>query len=459
MSPKRKCCCCNDCERILPSGTNCCCRCVCDTLCVTIAIPSDADCDCDEGKTEFAYDCATNSWHGTVDCLGLSVDLDFSVKTCDDKCYVCLTSTCLSKAGTCPGDCIEFSGGLFCRGTYTGIERTGGFDVTFTGINFSGCGDSDCGTGTITISCADRIFPSCRSTDCVAPLCDGCSCIPRCICVQYNDDDCPETEDCDNQLNNRACWDSETQSWHLVIECGSNDVDLDFRIQKNESTGVCEVLLTSVELGISDSNPEPSETSTNNPQTLLCPNLGNNWEFDLNSDRIISIHLLPDACDICIPRLGCCTARETPAPGKLSVEIEITGAHDCDPSGCSDGGNINFDIFLVGTVRRGDAFPDPDFSCASKYVGTTTWCDQPATMTVWICDTCAGGGGSSPGITVEFQTCSGSNVHCSTGGTGCDCRSMACDPIFFTTSDSLGDGGCCNPDDTTTMDITIMEPA
>ena len=474
-------CCCNQCERHLPENVRCCCHCVCDTLCVILEIPFDVDCPCTTGpgpttiSREFGYDCETNSWHGTIECAGLSVDLDFSIKRCDpsgsgiDRCYICLKSTCLNKSGDCiPGtDCIEVVPGRdFCRGVYANdIERTGGFDAVFGNIEFSDCdtgvsGGNDClgipDTGSITISCSDRLFPSCFK-DCKSVVCDGCSCLPLCLCIDYHDDSCPEPSACDEQLNRRVCYDNDTKSWSTEFTCGSETIDLQFTLQENEDTGLCEIFITSTALGISESTPQPGESTEANPQTINCDNFNPTWSYDF-SGRNISINLISGVCNVCNPVFGCCTNRTTAAPLVLNVETEITGAHECNPVDCPDGGEITFQLHFVEIVRRGDPFPDPDFSCALKYVGNTVWCGQPATMTVWLCDTCAGGVGSDPGITVEFQTCDGGDIHCSTGGTGCDCRSMTCVPFFFTTSDLLGGGSpCCNADDATTLDITITE--
>lgn len=476
-------CCCNGCEVHLPEDVRCCCHCVCDALCVTLSIPFDTDCLCTPTSPittvtqRFNYDCLTNSWHGVVDCGSLSIDLDFSVKRCEDpndnvaKCYVCMKSTCLSKTGACPTDCDEIgsAGRDFCRGMYINdIERTGGFEATFENIDFSDCdigGPSgiDClgvpGGGTISITCIDRLFPSCFK-NCDSVVCDGCTCIPLCVCVDYSDDDCAKNPDCDDELSRRTCWDDVTKSWSIIIDCGNGgsgvgDVDFQFTLQKNEDSGLCEIFVTSTALGISESTPQPGESVEANPQLINCDNFNPAWSYDF-SGRNISVHLIDKPCGDCHPAFGCClnlpAPRTDPFPPILDVEIEITGAHECT---CAGSAEITFQIHFIEVVRRGDPAPDPDFSCAIKYVGNTIWCNEPAVMTVWICDTCL----TVNGITIEFETCSGGSVHCSTQGTGCDCASgMTCQPIFFTTSDNLATAGCCAPDDATQMDITITEP-
>lgn len=181
-------CCCNGCEKKLPVDVRCCCNCICDEICVTIEIPSDNElCVCDTFRAVIPYDCVTETFHGSVGCNDggnlFSVDLEFEVKTCDDNCYVCLKSTCLSIAGDCPDDCVEFTPGRsFCRGDYEGISRTGGFQASWEDIDFTACtGGADKGIGTISITCEDKVSPAC--TDCGGPLCDNCPCFPRCFCI------------------------------------------------------------------------------------------------------------------------------------------------------------------------------------------------------------------------------------------------------------------------------------
>ncbi len=473
-------CCCGPClKRIKNGGPRGCCACVCDAICVTLdsadtdcASPSSECVGCDFIRYQFDWNCDTQSYSGTVSCGNSVVDLKFKVKEQGGVCYMCLTSACLGLDGEVGGDsCMPFSGG-FCNcakfqvGPSSSSSRdsedtlSAGQPMFFSwDVDFSGCGFQCCGPGTVSIKCANRIFPSKlasnSSSDCPILVCDNCDCVCDCVCIQYNDDACPETAVCETLFTNRTCFDRETSSWHLVVTCdgtdSENDVDLDFRLQKNEQTNDCEILLTSIELGISEQNPRPPEFgATANPQQAMCPGLGHVWDIDLDPGRNISIHLLCARCEDCLPLLPCCSARTEVLPQKLSVEIEITGVHQCT---CPGSANVEFDVFFDGFERRGDPFPDPEFNCASRYVGQVTWCDQPATMTVWVCDKCL----SNQGITIEFQTCSGGDVHCSTGGTGCDCRSFACDPIFYQETDQLGDAACCSPDDATEMTITIME--
>jgi len=353
VSTKNSCggCCCNSCEDHLPSDVRCCCNCVCANLCITLSFSGSSSCN--SVVTEFTHDCVTHSWHGTMGCGGLSVDLDFSVKRCNDKCYVCLKSTCLGMAGDCPDDCIEITspGRDFCRGKYTTERRDGGFETTWSNIDFSGCGGT---TGSISIACTDRISRVC-SSDCtpecdffivrtVPLIIDTCSCHCDCVCLSYQRDGDPGGDDC-NGFSTIVCFDTSTKSWHADIECivdgnepgdpGNFTVEIDISIQ-TDVNGHCVLTLES---DIGDIFPtdadELIEGKTEPLFTFRCPDFVASF-FILHLDE--SESRFDIACLGCSGICGfafaqCCDGIEI--PGTLNVVITAE-----DPDGALTGSGI-----------------------------------------------------------------------------------------------------------------------
>ncbi len=460
-------CCCNACQARLPINLRCCCSCFCERICVTIALDdtgtADTDCDCILIRHVLIYDCDTKTWRADISCGALTVDLEFEFKTCNDKCYLCLTSTCLGLTGACPSDdCLEFSpGSLFCNS----LENTGTGTVRDQwAVDFSSCQDADgtavCGGGTISVVCSDDINPfgcpgtgtgtDLRCNDCKCP---GCECVCRCICVQYEDDRCPTNQTCPQAQESEVCYDRESESWKVEYACDGDTIDLEFKLigidcSDNTGTGTapCEMVLISNFYGISIDNPAPAITeSIVNPQAETCPDLNHDWTFNIkNNDtnppgmgsdnRNVQISIRCLSCPgVCAETSECCDNRLWPA--QLTAGIEVLSCSDpplicCggEPTGTSPAAIGDSEIVLTfqGVERRGDPFPDPDFNCAAKYTGSGTWCGQPASITLYLCDRCQPAG--TNGSTLEISICA--ITTCTPPQDACDCTSgLICDPI------------------------------
>ncbi len=317
-------CCCNTCENVIPENLRCCCRCVCNTICVTVKIPGDDDCLCNEVKAQFAFNCVSKSWSGTIECSNLSIDLEFILKTCDDKCYICLKSTCLEILGTCPGDCVEItpnSGN--CRGSYDGRIRTGGISVTFPGIDFSKCGDLLCGTGSIEIECAEIIIPSCTSDECDGPLCEGCDCMSRCLCVVYRrESDGDGNNFCFTELAT-ICWDDVYERWKgtLTCEIGSGTIDIEITLE-DDGYGNCVFRLKEggIDRGIA---------------TVIggCPNVSLQWNY-LENGQSVEVNAFSLICGDCEGDIFCDACQDVHIPRVLNGVLE----GNCTELGCSPAG-------------------------------------------------------------------------------------------------------------------------
>lgn len=386
----------------MPSGLHCCCNCICDAICVTISIPYDDDCDCDEASAEFDYDCATDSYHGTINCKGLSVDLDFSVKTCDGKCYICLTSDCLDMPyGTCPNDCQEFTPGrAFCRGTYNGRVRTGGFSATWD-VDFSGCGDTYCGNGTVEIECAERVFLLCKG-DCGDPLCDGCDCFCRCVCITYSDDDCTEIV--------KVCWDDYIGGWTVDIECPYETITITITIGPDEYNQ-CELSITT---SIGDADPVP---------LLSCPDIRASWNITKADYSEASISVGCANCGECDIEIEAPCCPDDPLPLTLFATV-VSG--DCETVG------MVIPLIHDNGIWKGDDL----LSCEFDPLGNTP----------------------GPIVGIEYQficTDDGWFVH-----GGCDNFAdiggalVSCNPFLFVFNDISGEACCLGCGD---FDVEITE--
>jgi len=411
---------CKKCEEKLPTETSSCCKCVCDTLCVTISIPYDDDCDCNEVNVEFPYDTYTDSWHGTIVCGGLSVDLDFEIKKCNDKCYICLTSDCLGMPyGTCPDDCVEFTpSSNNCRGTFDGIVRTAGLPATWNDLDFSGCGDTYCGTGSISVVCADRVL--------LQNICDGCDCVDRCLCASLTkwpyDNSQPG---CDEDAV--VCFDESINGWDITFDCSGTSIRVVVTIEKDEY-GDC-ILVTK-----SDVLSPGGSLDVVDQRTLECPNFSFEIDVEDYADDIITIGLRSLVCGTCGVGEVCCGSDPTGFPGFSTGSMPGTlfvTVHNIEFCGCADGSTA------------------PLTWNGIEWEGSLTLCegsDCNSDLTIRVfCDL---GGGWHLRYTHDYCGCDG-GVDWTVVGIWCDnliSEVVTCDPFEFRTDDVTAlDICCCEP--------------
>lgn len=374
-------CCCNVCEKRLPKELRCCCDCVCETLCVTVSIPY--DCGCTDVVAQFQYDCVTHSWHGDVSCDNLTIDLEFAIKTCGGLCYLCLTSDCLGLLyGDCPDDCqLLEADSLTCRGDYAGRVRTGGIEAEFGGLDFSDCGDTYCGSGSISVKCAEIIIPSCAAEECGEPLCEGCDCMARCLCVIYRrESDEYDLDFCFSELKT-ICWNEVDHNWKgdLICDVGSGVITVEI-ILEDDGYGQCVFRL--IEGGDDRGIAEVVEA---------CPDVSLRWQYEVDG-QTVEVNAFAQICGECAGDIFCDACPDINIPRVLHGILEGTCTELGFPTGkeyifVNEGGINNFcwetneqDAQSLQCSDAGDDFMlcigDPACApCGSPLFGTIISCD------------------------------------------------------------------------------------
>jgi len=245
------------------------CRCVPQAICVTMSEPS-GDCAC-KARDPYApaaamqveWDETSESYHGTLYCGNLEIDVEFTFERTGEQNYFCLESECLGLVGA-KKLCEAFAKDANCG------NPTFDFDV-----EVSGCGDPYCGSARISTAKSDRISlePECGD-------CQSCNCFSRCLCVSYADEPCFEIVE--------VCWDTITKSWHTSINCPSGAVSIELYFEENPYTGACELVL---ETDAAVSNPMPA--------CLSCPDIDASWTFKKSDGTEASVSVSSVKCRKC----------------------------------------------------------------------------------------------------------------------------------------------------------------
>ena len=270
------------------TGDICCCSHTCGAICVKIIGGCENEsgvgtgfCSCEEPSfTYLEYDPITHSYHGTIGCGDVSIDLEFVVKYCPDypvgtgtetegTCVLCLLSDCLVEAetigtgtviGTGTGDdlfdgsCTNLvsckpiaNGNVSCIGIRDDENNLDGGIEHEWDVNVSGCGDSNCSAFTIISKCTPRIFPEELTTTLGTGTgtegcgCTGCFCTCRDLCISYVGT-VPCTSGARVPFENNG-WEFELSS---VEGCDEDEVgrSISIILRANEETGVCELFIT-----------------------------------------------------------------------------------------------------------------------------------------------------------------------------------------------------------------------
>lgn len=255
---------CVKCGDKLSGTTGCCCTHTCHAICVYLEGGCDDDgyCSCEEiASTYLLYDQETDSYHGSVSCGDLVVDLEFVIKYCEqeEQCVICLISECASTdyGGELDGECnnqiscqplmAKVEGTEACVGVVDDVFLEGGLEHEWD-VDVSNCGDENCTSMRIKTVCTPRIFPK-EVTDYDGVGCIGCDCLCRDLCISYFGTECSDG----NQVSasDEGVWEFE------VAACDSSQEDqngrtLRIELQKNETTGLCELLVTASQYGEDD---------------------------------------------------------------------------------------------------------------------------------------------------------------------------------------------------------------
>lgn len=286
------------------TGEICCCAFTCAAICVTIEGGCQDEeagsnvCSCNELSFVYLlYDAATHSYHGTLGCGDISVDLEFKIVYCSEteECYLCLLSDCLSEsAGTgtqgtgsllpsgsaFDGDCDNLvsckllsSSNEACIGTKgNDNDLLGGIEHEWE-VNIANCGDSDCTGFKLTTMCTDRIFPkeftkvlgtgSGTGTTEVECGCTDCFCLCKDLCISYFGTECSDGNKV--SINSSGIWTFE------VFGCDpeENGRTIEIKLNKNESTGKCELVVTTPLAGTGSTEQETVIELTNCPDIPL----------------------------------------------------------------------------------------------------------------------------------------------------------------------------------------------
>lgn len=320
MPAKSTSCCCSECG--VRTGSPQCCLCACKELCVTVSGPANgcnqpSVCDCQGARAVFVWDEALCVWAGTITCGDSSIDLKFELKNCDEGCFLCLSSTCLNLDGICPtgaesdDDCKSFSTGLDKCGKYIrNCGQTAGtnFPITWT-VDANGCGDSNCTSLTIEVSCTTYVNPV--GVD-AARICKDCDCICRCLCITLNE---PSCDDC----TKLACWNGS--GWVATftdatccpgVGLGAQTVTITI---ERKADGCCQWRAV-VSLGTITSSVVVDTT---------CPDASPSWTVDVpDTTHIISISCAD--CDNCGLQRNCCP---NPIPETLTATIVNDSGCEC----------------------------------------------------------------------------------------------------------------------------------
>ena len=253
---------CVKCGDKLSGTTGCCCTHTCHAICVYLQGGCDDDgyCSCEEiSSTYLLYDEETDSYHGSISCGDLVVDLEFVIKYCkeEEQCVICLISECASTdyGGELDGECdnqiscqpLIVEGTEACVGEVNDVFLEGGLEHTWD-IDVSNCGDENCTSMQLKTFCTPRIFPE-EVTNDDGVGCKGCQCLCRDLCISYSGTECSDG----NQVSasDEGVWEFE------VSACDSGQEDQNGRsirieLQKNETTGLCELLVTASQYGEED---------------------------------------------------------------------------------------------------------------------------------------------------------------------------------------------------------------
>ncbi len=303
-------CCCSKCG-VRSDGSGCC-LCACKELCVTVAGPANACeqvgvCDCHGAQIVAVWDAALCAWTADVICGDLSIDLQFSLKQSNGSCSVCLTSTCLNLTDVCQSFPTDPDG---CGNHLRDCDQaTGdGFPIEWT-VDASGCGDVNCTSVTISISCTTYINPAGEGA---ASICKDCDCVCRCLCITLNE---PSCDDC----TVLACWNGS--GWVATFTeatccpgLGLADQTVTITIEA-DADGCCQWRLA-VSLGTINGSAVAKTT---------CPDAGPSWTVDVpDTTHVITIACA--TCDNCGLQRNCCP---NPIPETLTATIVDDGGCEC----------------------------------------------------------------------------------------------------------------------------------
>ena len=442
-------CCCSQCGVSLPKGLGTCCLCVCDELCVEVeGEQSTADCldtnpegvcGCSSTGNRVVWDPDVCAYVGTLVCGALTIDVRFDVKTCEEGCYLCLTSECLGLAGTCPQDCRLFEPGNKsgdCGHYIRDCDQLGGWDATWT-VDASGCGDVDCTSVTITAKCLPRINPTATGQD---KLCKDCDCVCEYLCVTYSESGGLPGDECLSQSKRVPI---EGSSFTATFECEQGSQTVTVEMVRHPETGCCWWRPT-FSRGTLILAPIPLTDQYESPEVkTVCPEVDLEWQVQLTEEgHIGTFTAVCEQCNGC-GETFCCCPNDVQLPSTLTASLfDEDGC--CE---CADGKVITLEMVDSSTTQ---------FGGGGRWEGTGSVCGVPARV-ILRCNN-----EEEAGCMWQLKLCFGPKAPC-TDTLDDDCDSMdwidtppiggacsgidaCCDPLYipFPTGTSFNMTCACN---------------